>query len=169
MNKSVAFIIANKNFRDEELFVTRDVLIRHDVNTAIIALSPEVAVGTKGGSVNVDFTLDQLHKNLSHYDAIVFVGGSGSSIYFNNNTAHDIAKQAYAAGKTVAAICIAPVTLENAGILTGKRVTSYPSEKEKFTSSIYTNADLEIDGKIITANGPQSSEKFGNAILKSLL
>ena len=70
----------------------------------------------------------------------------------------------------VAAICIAPSTLANAGLLEGKRVTSFASEKQNIESkgATYTGGMLEMDGKIITANGPQAARAFGKKIAELL-
>ncbi|MBU1153352.1 DJ-1/PfpI family protein [bacterium] len=107
----------------------------------------------------------------ANYDAIVFVGGGGSSEYWNNPAAHKIAKEMAVMGKVVGAICIAPVILANAGILNGKKATVFPSEIERLKAkgAIYTCAGVEIDGRIITANGPQSAALFGEAIVAALL
>ncbi len=60
--------------------------------------------------------------------------------------------------------------MANSGILKGKKATVYIDGKESLLKSgaIYTGNSLEIDGNIITANGPDAAEDFSNAILKSL-
>ena len=62
------------------------------------------------------------------YFAIIFIGGQGSSQYFNDTSAHSLAKKFFNNNKIVGAICIAPSTLANAGLLKGKKANCYPSE-----------------------------------------
>ncbi len=70
----------------------------------------------------------------------------------------------------LAAICLAPVTLANAGLLKGKRVTVWKSEagRVKAGGGIYTGSGVETDGRIITADGPESAEEFGRALVTAL-
>jgi protease I len=168
MGKKVLMIIAPSDFRDEELLEPKKIFEKNKIAVTIASKGTKVATGMLGAKVNVDADIEDI--NVSDYDAIIFVGGVGSSIYFNDSTAHQIAREAYKKGKIVGAICIAPSTLANAGILKGKKVTSWPSEKTNIEQKggIHTGKGVERDGNIITANGPQSAKDFGNEILKAL-
>lgn len=66
----------------------------------------------------------------------------------------------------MSAICLAPVTLANAGLLEGKRATVYPSAKSflKWKGATYTGNPVEVDGNIVTANGPEVAEEFAQAV-----
>lgn len=68
------------------------------------------------------------------------------------------------------AICIAPVTLANAGILEGKRTTAFPSVESdlKARGANYTGNPVERDGKIITGSGPEAATEFGKTIVAAL-
>ena len=108
--------------------------------------------------------------NVADYDAVIFVGGSGASEYWDNPAAHKIAHDANNAKKIVGAICIAPVTLAKAGLLKNKKATTYSStiNDVKSNGAKYTGADVERDGNIITASGPAAAQQFGEAIVKAL-
>ena len=167
-SKKVLFIVASNNFRDEELFEPKQVIEAKGGLATIASSSLNISNGVRGATVKPDILLSEA--KAADYDAIIFVGGAGSSEYWNNPAAHRIAKEAFALGKVVSAICIAPVTLANAGLLNGKKATVFPSEIERLKSkgAIYTGAEVEIDGRIITANGPQSAILFGEAIVAAL-
>jgi protease I len=77
-----------------------------------------------------------------------------------------LVKEANRAGKVVSAICLAPVTLANAGLLEGKRATAYPSAESflKWKGAIYTGNAVEVEGNIVTANGPEAAEEFAQAV-----
>ncbi|MFH1961845.1 MAG: DJ-1/PfpI family protein [bacterium] len=166
--KNVLFIIASNNFRDEEFLQPKQVIEAKGGVTTVASSSLHVSKGVLGATVKPDILLSEA--KAADYDAIVFVGGAGSSEYWNNPVAHQLAKESAAMGKVVSAICIAPVTLANAGLLNGKKATVFPSETERLKrhGAIYTGAGVEIDGKIITANGPQSATLFGKAIVSKL-
>lgn len=161
-------IIAPRNFRDEELFETKEELEASGNQVIVASTSLNTATGMLGGTIIPDITIDKV--NVDEYDAVVFVGGVGSSIYFNNPRAHEIAKAAYNKGKAVGAICIAPSILANAGILKGKRATCWPSEGNNLrrNGAVYTGKPVEKDGKIITADGPSSARSFGKEIARLL-
>ena len=166
--KKAVMVIAEKNFRDEELFEPKKILEAEGVKVIVASTSFNTARGMLGGKVKPDMLLSEI--KVDDYDAIIFVGGSGASQYWNDSLAHNIAKEAVEKNKVLGAICIAPVTLANAGVLTGKKATVWPSEKGKIEAkgAIYTGESVQIEGKIITAEGPQAARRFGEAIAKAL-
>lgn len=166
--KRVAMIVAARNFRDEELQEPRAILEKAGASVTLVSTTLAPARGMLGATVRPDILLSDL--NIKDYDAIVFVGGTGASQYWDNPQAHRIVREAVATGKVVGAICIAPVTLARAGVLKEKKATVYPSEKEKLASAgaTVTLADVEIADKIITANGPGAAVAFGRALVKAL-
>jgi protease I len=166
--KRVVMIIAPDGFRDEELLEPKEILEKNGVAVTIASSTTNIAKGMLGAKIKPEITIQDL--NIKDFDAVVFVGGVGAQVYWQDPTAHKIAKEAYSAGKVVAAICIAPVTLANAGLLNGKRATVWESEGAQLQAkgSKYTAEDVEKDGSIITANGPRAAGKFGKAILEAL-
>jgi len=166
--KRAVLIIASKNFRDEELFETKRVLDEAGVETVIASTKTAILRGMLGGKAKAAILVSELR--VDDYDAIIFIGGSGAKEYFNSRVALDIARDAAAKKKVLAAICIAPTVLANAGVLTGIRATSFLSEQPKLqkAGALYTGAPVERDGLIITASGPMASSQFGIAIADTL-
>jgi len=166
--KNVLMIVAPVNFRDEELLTPRKILEGAKANVTIASKGVKIARGMLGANVDVDIELSQV--DVAEYDAVVFVGGTGAEVYFNDSTALKIAKDAYDQGKVVAAICIAPSILANAGILEGRSATAFPSEagnlEEKGAN--YTGELVTVDGKIITGKGPEAASQFGRTIAENL-
>lgn len=166
--KKVVMIIASKNFRDEELETPKSILEKQGAKVTIASSSLDTAAGMLGAKIKPDILISDV--NVADYDAIIFVGGSGASEYWNDSTAHEIARRAMEQNKLLCAICIAPVTLANAGVLDGKKATAWSSEKGKLELQgvTYTGANVQVDGKIITADGPTAAKQFGEAIVKAL-
>jgi len=165
----IAMIIAKDGFRDEEYLQPKDVFVRSNFEVYTYSSSTGIAKGMLGATVKVDKIIDQL--KVEDYDAIVFVGGVGSSEYWDNPVAHKIAQEAVKQNKVLAAICIAPVTLAKAGVLKGKNATVYPSESGQLKeyNVNYTAKDVEVDGKIVTAAGPHAAKQFAETIKNLLL
>ncbi|MGC8817332.1 MAG: DJ-1/PfpI family protein [Candidatus Hadarchaeum sp.] len=169
MSKRALLIIAPENFRDEELFHTKEELERAGMATTVASSKRGEARGMLGAKVIPDITLDQV--KVDDQDVIIFVGGSGSAAYFKDKKALAIAAEAFKKGKKVGAICIAPVILANAGVLRGKRATVFPGEYvDKIVSggAIYQEKPVVVDGNVITANGPTAAREFGRTIAKAL-
>jgi protease I len=90
---------------------------------------------------------------------------------FNDPTAIRIARELYSAQRIVAAICIAPAILANAGILEGKHATadrSVAAVLSRGGAICEKGAGVVIDGRIITATGPAHARAFGAAIADAL-
>jgi len=162
--KPVLMVIAPENFRDEELFETKEVLEAAGLSTIIASKHEGVCHGKLGGEAIATVSLGEA--KASDYGAVLFVGGMGSEVYFKDPVAHDLAWEMYADGKIVSAICIAPVILANAGLLKGRKATVFQDGAEtlKSNGADYTGDPVTIDGKIITGNGPASSKAFGKAV-----
>ncbi|MBI5376430.1 MAG: DJ-1/PfpI family protein [Candidatus Schekmanbacteria bacterium] len=166
--KSVLMIIASKNYRDEELIVPRDFFKSKQISVTIASSTTSPAKGMLGAVVKPDIKIQDI--DISKYDVLLLVGGTGASEYWDDGLVHKIATKAYNEGKIVSAICLAPVTLANAGLLKGKKATVWQSEGDtlKKKGAVYTGEAVTIDGKIITADGPASAKKFAEAVYNAL-
>ncbi len=166
--KKVLIIIAPKDFRDEELLIPLKMLEKVGANVTVASLKKGIAEGMLGTKYKVEYTINDV--NPDEYDAILFAGGVGATIYFHNSEILDMVRKEYEKGKIIGAICIAPVILANAGILRGKRATVWPSEAKilEDKGAIYTGNEVTVDGRIVTANGPKAAEKYANAIIELL-
>ncbi len=161
-------IIAPDRFRDEEYFHTKEELENAGIEVVTASKSAGACRGMLGGTAKADIALKDA--KAENYGCIAFIGGGGSSIFFNDKPALDLAKKAYEAGKVAAAICIAPIVLANAGLLKGKKATIFPGEEGGITCKgcDYTGEPLTVDGRLITADGPRSARAFGKALAKAM-
>lgn len=166
-SKKVVLVIAPENFRDEEYFHTKESLEKKGVEVVTASTQKEAVSSVDKVKVDVDLLLSDVHLE---FDAIVFIGGSGAKAYFKNEKALSLARDYYDGGKIVAAICIAPLILANAGILKDKKATVWDGAHKELTGFAvdYTAKKVETDGNIITANGPHAAYKFGKRITKEL-
>ncbi|GAG91518.1 unnamed protein product, partial [marine sediment metagenome] len=145
--KKALMIIAERNFRDEELLEPKKILEDREIKVTIASTSLQDSRGMLGATVKPDILLSSV--KVQGYDVIIFVGGSGASQYWNDPLAHSIAQKAVQKGKILCAICIAPVTLANAGVLSGKEATVFSSEISKLEAkgATYTGKPVQVEGK----------------------
>jgi len=164
----VLLVVASKGFRDEEFQEPATLLAKDKAGVFVASSTKDACVGMLGHKVTPDLLLSEV--DVPKYAAVLFVGGSGASEYFDDPTAHRIACDAAAQGKLVGAICIAPSTLANAGLLKGKKATSYASEKDNLVAkgAEFVEEGVVRDGKIITADGPESARAFAKAVCAAL-
>ena len=168
--KRVVMVVAPKDFRDEEFFTPRKFFEEAGADVVVASqIKGEPLKGMLGGAVKASITIGEI--KVDELDALVLVGGSGAQVYWENEELHKVLKGAYEAGKVVAAICISPVTLANAGLLKGKEATVWASEKERLTAcgAEYSDADVVVSGRIVTANGPDAASAFAEAVASLLL
>jgi len=167
MAKKVLMVIAPRDFRDEEFFDTKKILEDAGNKVTVVNSTGQPSKSMFGKIVNPDKNFFDI--NSKDFDAIVFVGGTGSSAYFNNKQALTLAKEFFDNNKVVAAICIAPTILVNAHILNGKKATAYPSERNNINAvGTYTGNAVEKDGNIITGSGPEAAKEFGEKVAEAL-
>ena len=166
--KKVLMVIAKKKFRDEEYREPRMVLEAAGAVITVASSSLNTAEGMLGLKVNPDVLIGDVKEG--DYDGIVFVGGGGASEYFDSPVAHKLARNFFEHGKLTSAICIAPATLANAGVLKGKRATAFPSSEKALNAhgAIAIKDDVVTDGKIVTAVGPSAAKKFGEKLVDVL-
>lgn len=162
----VLLIIAQRNFRDEELIETKKALENARKICEVASITTELATGMLGAKVTPDLTVkDALDRD---YKAVVVIGGSGSPALANHREVIEILQKANKEGKIVAAVCASPVVLARAGILNGKKATVFPDRGLIATieqsGAKYISEHIVIDDNIVTGDGPQAAKAFGEAI-----
>ncbi len=167
-SKSIAMIIAFQGFRDEELFIPKKIFEKAGFKVELFSDNTGIAKGMLGKKVRVNYFLKDL--NVDDFQAIIFVGGIGAQKYWLNQEALSIARKAFGEGKVIGAICIAPVILANAEVLEGKRATCWFSVRNMLTykGAQYVNTGVVVDGRVITAQGPNYAREFALKVLEAL-
>ena len=166
--KKILMVVARKDFRDEEYQYPRDVFEKSGYKVIVASTTKKVIPGMLSMKIKADCLLEEV--DTTQFEAVVFVGGSGSTEYWNHPEAHKIAIDMHQQNKLVAAICLAPLTLGKCGLLKGVKSTIYESAKLELlnTGAIYTDQSVVVQDNIITANGPDSAKKFGKEIVSYL-
>ncbi|MDF2957259.1 MAG: Protein/nucleotide deglycase [Candidatus Alkanophagales archaeon MCA70_species_1] len=167
----ILMVIAPEDFRDEELFVPKAIFEEHGATVEIASTTAKPARGMLGAVVEPDVVIPDV--TVGNFDAIVVVGGTGSMEYlWDDSDLHTLIRDAYDAGKVVAAICLSPVVLARAGVLEGKKATVFPSpeaiEELEKGGATYVDEEVVTAGNVITARDPESAEDFALTIWAAL-
>jgi len=166
--KRAVMILPSQGFRDEELIDAVRVLNASSILTVIAGPEVGTARGMLGTVMQIEIPLQQL--DVDKFDAVVFVGGTGSLEYVNNPLATSIAGEAIRKGKIVGASSMAPMILASSGLLKGVNVTGFNGNRQALASAgaTYTGKPVEHDRLIITSSGPSATVLFAKAIAEAL-
>ncbi|HEU4626692.1 MAG TPA: type 1 glutamine amidotransferase domain-containing protein [Steroidobacteraceae bacterium] len=151
-------ILAAEGFEQSELLEPRKALEEAGAQTRVVSPAKGEVQGwkhfDKGEKVRVDVPLEEA--NAADFDALMLPGGVANPDQLRMiPKAVEFVRAFFEAGKPVAAICHAPWTLIEAGVVKGRTVTSWPSLKTDLT-----NAGAKwVDQEVVTDNGLVTSRK----------
>ena len=151
-----------------EAVTIMDILRRAGVEVVSAGLDAQPVRASRGTVLVPDATLDAALKQT--FDMVVLPGGQPGS----NNLKADariirLVQNMAQQGKYVAAICAAPAVLAAAGLLDGKRATSFPFALDAFPKVQQQNKAVVEDGKLITSRGPGTAMDFALILVERLL
>jgi protease I len=167
----VLYVIAPERFRDEELLEPKRILEQDGATVTVASTRGGIATGMLGAKVTPDCTLQQA--DAKSFDALAVAGGAGAPVHlWDSEPLRTMVKALHAAGKPVGAICLAPPVLARAGILAGKRATTFPADRAlvelKRGGATYVDEPVVLDGTIVTGSGPEAAAAFGQTLSRLL-
>jgi protease I len=170
--KRIAFL-ATDGVEQAELTEPKKNLEDAGATTEIISLKSGEIKAWKhkewGDKLKVDKSLDQA--NPEDYDALVLPGGVINPDHLRMEPkAVQFVKDFARTGRTIAAICHGPWTLIEAGLVRGKKMTSWPSLKTdlKNAGANWVDEPVVKDGNLVTSRKPDDIDTFSRAIMDSV-
>ena len=166
-DKSVIVLLA-EGCEEIEAVTVIDLLRRANIKVVAASLEPGVIKASRGVVLVPDMTLDEALNQV--FDMVVLPGGMpGSRHLMHDERVLNLVKHYAAQGRWVAAICAAPMVLHAAGLLKGRRVTSFPGVLESLpgTHTIITEA-VVVDAPIVTSRGPGTAMDFALTLIEIL-
>lgn len=170
--KRVAILVTD-GFEQVELTGPRDALIEAGAKAEIIAAEPGKVRGwnhtTPADEFDVDATFDGIR--IDDYDAVVLPGGVvNSDTIRTDEMAQQRVREAARANKPIAVICHGGWLLISAGLVDGKRITSWRSLTDdlKNAGAEWVDQEVVIDGNLISSRKPDDIPAFNSALIAAL-
>ena len=164
-------ILATEGFEQVELLEPRKALEQAGAKTEVISLKEGEIKGWNltdwGQSIKVDKAVKSA--NASQYDALLLPGGVMNPDKLRvDPQAVQFVKAFFDAGKPVAAICHAPWTLIEAGVVKGRQLTSWPSLRTDIENAGGTWTDQEVvtDQGLVTSRKPDDIPAFNKKMIE---
>ena len=170
--KKVA-ILATDGFEQDELLSPLKALKEAGAEVQVVSPNEGKIKGWKhtdwGKKVKVDVTLSDANPEM--YDALVLPGGVMNPDHLRRDVlALEFVKSFFKAGKPVGAICHGPWTLIDAGVIRGRRVTSYESIQSdlKNAGAEWVDQEVVVDNGLVTSRTPDDLPAFNAKLVEEI-
>ena len=163
-----ALIISADNFEDSELLVPYYRLKEEGIAVDVASMKAGSIKGKHGYEVEVTKALKDV--DAGAYDILILPGGRAPEAVRKEKKALDLARSFFEENRPVAAICHGGQTLISAGLAKGRRVTCYKSvvPEMKEAGAVYEDAEVVVDGNLVTSRQPSDLPAFMREIMKKL-
>lgn len=169
-NKHVAILVAD-GFEQVEFTGPKEALEDAGAEVTVVSLKSGKIRGFNhdkpGDKFNVDATLDESFPD--SFDALMLPGGLlNPDALRTEEKALDFVRAFFTAGKPVAAICHAPWVLIDAGVVKGRRLTSWPAIKTDVRNAGGNWVDEEVvcDQGLVTSRMPDDIPAFNKKMIE---
>jgi protease I len=168
--KKVAFLAADM-FEEVELTGPWQALEEAGAELELVSLEEGEVQGfdhyDKAGSFKVDKTVEEASAN--DYDALVLPGGVGNPDNLRQDeNAVRFVRDFFEQGKPVGAICHAPWTLVEAGVVRGRTLTSFPSIQTDIRNAggNWVDEEVHVDSGLVTSRRPDDIPAFNKKLIE---
>lgn len=169
-NYTIAILVAN-GFEQVELTEPKQVLEEVGATTQIVSPETDTVKGWQftdwGESFSVDVTLDDASPN--NFDALVLPGGVMNPDNLRTDPrVQEFVRAFFNLGKPVATICHGPWTLIDAGVVSGRTLTSYHTIKTdlKNAGATWIDREVVVDKKLVSSRNPNDLPTFNATIIQ---
>ncbi|HSK77111.1 MAG TPA: type 1 glutamine amidotransferase domain-containing protein [Thermoanaerobaculia bacterium] len=168
--KKVAILVAD-GFEQVELTEPKKALDEAGAQTRIVSPAKGKVKGWQhtqwGDEMPVDVPLGQARAD--EFDALLLPGGVMNPDHLRRNPeALRFVKAFFEAGKPVAAICHGPWTLIDAGVVRGRKMTSYETIQTDLKNAgvDWVDQEVVVDGNLVTSRKPDDIPAFNRAMVE---
>lgn len=173
MSKKIAFLVAGEGIEQVEL--TDPWKAVADAGHEPVLISPHSGTVQmfnhldRGDTQKVDVTVAEA--NPDEYAALVLPGGvANPDALRTDEAAVAFVRHFMEEGRPIAAICHASWTLVEAGIVKGRRLTSWPSLRTDITNAggEWVDEAVVVDANLITSRNPGDLPAFCSALIEAV-
>ena len=162
-------MLAENMYQEMELWVPYYRLKEEGAEVKVIGAGGARSYTSKHGyPVTVDAQAESVRA--VEFDAVVVPGGYAPDLMRRHEAMVQLVREAAQQGKVVAAICHAGWMLVSAGILKGRRATSFFSIKDDLVAggAQWVDQEVVVEGNLITSRRPDDLPAFCREIIKAL-
>ena len=162
-------ILAENMYQEMELWVPYYRLKEEGADVKVVGAGGAKSYTSKHGyPVSVDVQAEQV--KAVEFDAVIVPGGYAPDMMRRHASMVGLVREATQQGKVVAAICHAGWMLVSAGVLNGRKATSFFSIKDDLVAAgaKWVDEEVVVDGNLITSRKPDDLPAFVRAIVAAL-
>jgi protease I len=172
--RTVALLIAPAGTEEPEFVEPKKAVEAAGATVHVISSEPGEARAVNGdlepgGSYTVDKTFAEVAAR--DYDALIIPGGTvGADKLRGDAAAVGFIRNFFDQGKPVAAICHAPWTLIEAGVVAGRTLTSYPTLQTDLRNAgaEWQDAEVVTDQGLVTSRNPSDLPAFCAKVVEEI-
>lgn len=163
----VLFLLG-EGFEDLEFYYPYYRLIEEGFKVTVAGKTKNKIKGKHGYEFEPNITFEEVKPE--DYDALVIPGGKSPANIREDPSVQRIVKHFAEKSKTIAAICHGPQVLVSAGLVRGRKLTSWFDVSKEIIEAggEYVNAEVYIDGNLITSRHPGDLPYFAKELVKNL-
>lgn len=163
-------ILATQNFEESELTGPRKALDQAGAKTEIISPKPgkiqAVKHDEKTIKVDVDLPLEQAHPD--NYDAVLIPGGALNADHLRvEKRAQEFVRAMDKAEKPIAVICHGPWLLVSAGLVKGRKMTSFHTIQDDLRNAgaLWEDSEVVRDRNWVSSRKPDDIPAFNREMI----
>lgn len=169
-NRRIA-ILTESGFEEVELTSPLQALQEAGATVQVVSPQKQTVRGMKehNWSIEVPVDLNISQADANDFDGLVLPGGVFNPDQLRlNQQAINFIRAFFEAGKPVAAICHGPQSLITAGVVKGRRLTSYPSISVDLINAgaDWTDAEVVVDQGLVTSRTPSDLQAFNRKMVE---
>ncbi|WP_179334660.1 type 1 glutamine amidotransferase domain-containing protein [Winogradskyella costae] len=173
LNKKTVAILATNGFEESELREPKKALEDAGAEVHIVSLESGEIKGWADGNWSNSYKVDKTLEDVSQkdYNALVLPGGQiNPDVLRKNTSAVSFVKSFFENHKPVAAICHAPWLLAEAGVLKGRKITSYDSIKTDMINAgaNWVDEEVVVDSGLVTSRSPEDLPAFNKKLVEEV-
>jgi deglycase len=164
-------ILATNGYEEAELVKPKQALEDAGAKVTVIAPEPGEIYGMKhhdksGNKTKVDMTLQEA--NADDFDAVVLPGGALNADALRDfREAQEFVRTIDEAKKPIAVICHGPWLLVSAGLVKGRKLTSWPTVSDDIRNAggLWEDKEVLRDGNFISSRKPDDIPAFNKEMI----
>ena len=150
-----------------EAVIIIDILRRAQWPVTVAGIEAGLLTASRGVRLMPDKLWSDIHP--AEFDLLMIPGGGpGVERFLKFQPLLDTIKQFCQADKWVGAVCAGPLTLQAAGVLSGKKATCHPGVADRLTVTPRIASRTVVDGHIVTSQGAGTTFDFALTLVRLL-